>query len=1121
MERALHSVLPPVSASILTYHLVRLLMDYWGLDRVSTLTPHIFAALLAGGMAAVSSCPASFDPLPQDPPQQATNANAVHQQQRPPQSLPSGLSASSVSPHSISSFSARVHSMLLLLVPGMMQLIMFRRRIFSRYASFDEIYDLVLVWTVPYLLHCGILTMTSATLHTPSPPSPYAMSSSTKASMLFPPKGHTTLRGTLLPMTISLAASVAFQQRYLVPLCHSVSYQFNGHDLPPSFVVTLYLTVATLFALFALWTWGRTSSETNELLFGEYHEDVVQLCVSAGGLCLGKAFGLPWNLTPLPILAFLGLSVWVTTRMLRYLCIFLFVVHAAGIVLFSYRFAAIDVAVPLAMPGMPRLGLIRFGMAGVFASVLIGLVAGFAVRPVGGLGATVLKKIDLAGLLAIAYAILLTTMELTLLKRPIPNQELMGKESDVGSEDEDFVYDHGTAVVTSILMIVLSVISQRLRAISYKSMMVTTSIMVGKAIAVLIDVNEVDGKALEEAREEAKSRRLFFRAMVTSLLLLVMLSPHSLIKPIHIKSTARYKRSISNGKPLAEIPAGVYRIILMYSLAILPATLLATIPYVLTPLVKALSAHYGGGAYYSMPPPLSEMVGVALALWGMSTLSMLNHYLPDGGGETWKKSAALTLLMGVGVALSAPTVPEFILGDNDTTTFSNSPYASISSLGTRLMNQRSRTGGWGILFASLATLLAVTGPLELRERRPPSGRKDNYFLLRLMIFSITFGSGVSWFLAIQNMSQEHVLVLIVTVVGCMVVAFFGTVTCVLAYTLELENFDEVDQIARVWVGAFFIFGCITGAPQLILSNVAIHAFGTGGWLTTYLFVSCLVALALSCSLKARKHKNHATRKLGNASCVASWIFATMVLYGQYGVAGLDGSFGVTNFAGIPVSIFGTFLVAPILLALEGEESNEKRGRITRVSGTNAKASVKTMGLTFHRLNPSNRLVPLLMGTVAVFVGATLYTIFLRGSFFFGGARVAKSHVDVFRNVFQNEGDDLSKLAEKAVSHSQALVTSARLAGSGFWTADSLFGPLLHLGGLVTAIPNIYLLLQQQWFGMNIATATITLALPLNLVPVVLCKGIPSLRAVGIIGSLGAIFQLLSMRRSNRRSQMRI
>ena len=123
-----------------------------------------------------------------------------------------------------------------------------------------------------------------------------------------------------------------------------------------------------------MWIWGRTSTVTNELFFGEYHEDIVQLSISLSGMLLGKAFGFPWNLTPLPILAFLGLSVWITTKMMRYLVIFLFVVHAAGVVIFGYRFASINgVQIPLAIRGI-NVGLVRFGMAEVFGSVLIGIV---------------------------------------------------------------------------------------------------------------------------------------------------------------------------------------------------------------------------------------------------------------------------------------------------------------------------------------------------------------------------------------------------------------------------------------------------------------------------------------------------------------------------------------------------------------------------------------------------------------------------------------------------------------------------------------------------------------------------------------------------------------------------
>jgi len=589
------------------------------------------------------------------------------------------------------------------------------------------------------------------------------------------------------------------------------------------------------------------------------------------------------------------------------------------------------------------------------------------------------------------------------------------------------------------------------------------------------------------------------------------------MNPIHIKKNTRYKRNLSDGKPLGTIPARANRTIFIYSLVILPLALLASISLVLTPLVMALSAHYGGGAYYSMAPPVSEMLGFSMTLWGISSLSMLNHYLPDGGAEIWKKASALTLLMGAGVAFSAPTVPEWIVGD-DGFGVSN-PYAAISSLGTRLVTQgRSRIGGWGILSASLATLLAVTGPLELRERRFPSGRKDKQLLLRLMIFSIMFGSGVSWFITMQSMSQESFVVLLVTALSCMVVSFFGTVTCVLGYFLELENFDEVEQMAKVLAGAFAIFGLLAAVPSLLSSSLRAHAFGAGGWFSTYLIVSCCVTSALSWVLRLRSSKNQSTTGLGNFSCVLSYTFAIIALYGRFGVAGLDQAFDITTIFGIPASVFGTILISPMLFALEGEDSHQSRSRVDRINSRNIKTTKQATSVLLKNLNASNRYAPLLICTLLVLYMATLYTIFLRGSFFFGSS-VPKSHVDVFSSIF--EKNSLAAMAEKSISQSQALVVSARLAGSGFWTAGNFIGPLLHICGLAAAVPSAFLLIAQVWSGIVIPKAQVVFALPLNAVPLLLCKGIPSLRVASLVGLIGGVVQLIVLQQRDHRSHMRI
>jgi hypothetical protein len=425
-------------------------------------------------------------------------------------------------------------------------------------------------------------------------------------------------------------------------------------------------------------------------------------------------------------------------------------------------------------------------------------------------------------------------------------------------------------------------------------------VAIGKAVAAYIDMNIVIESNGGDSREYSKV--LLLRSLVAAMLFVIMLAPRVFLRPVHVKTTTgagRYKRALGpSGKPVSDVPTNANRIIFGYALIIVPLTLVASIPIVLEPFAVALSGHYGG-AYYVSPPGPAEILGFAMSLWGLSCLSMVNHYLPDGGGEMWKKLSALTFLMGVGVALSAPTVPDWIGGTRASAV--GNPYATISSVAARLTtNDRSRSGGWGLISASLATLLAVTGPLELQERRDAPGRKDTLVLFRLMVFSLMFGCGVAWFVTMQSMSQEEFLTFFVTATACMAMAFFGTVSAVLGYFLELQNFDEASQVAKVWIGAFPIFGLIAGVSQFATEGS--HPFGMGGWLSTYLALCGGVALAFALVLRYRSTKNASTRGFGNLSCIASWACSVAVLYGHYGVSGLDGGLDRTSVVGIPVRL---------------------------------------------------------------------------------------------------------------------------------------------------------------------------------------------------------------------------
>ena len=799
-----------------------------------------------------------------------------------------------------------------------------------------------------------------------------------------------------------------------------------------------------------------------------------------------------------------------------------------------------DITIQLALPGL-SLTLTRFGILITLASIVVGFLAGLAVRSSGGFGAQLLKRFDVAGQLLVAYSIVLALLECTLLTHPLPAKELAGIELDITEvEDEQMLYDESYAYFTSALIFIIALCMQYNKSISSLSTNVAISSAVAKAATVFIDAHD-ESTSMDDG---ADSITVFFRYLSAALLIVVMFIPRAVLKPVHIKS--RYKRAHpAPGAGIVEsLPRTARPMIILYCFIMLPACLIVSVPTVIMPFIGACSSYYGGG-YYEVSPPLSIILGYILSFWGVASLSMLNHYLPDAGGELFKKFSALTFLMAVGLVFAAPSLPDWMVdgmmmvgagkSPKDLLQKSfNNPYATLSSLGVQLIRgKKSKSGGWGLVSAIFATLLAITGPLELKERKHSTGRKDKYFLFRLMTFSLMFGCGVSWFIVMQSMSQEKFLVLLLTGVASMAVSFFGTVATVLGYFLELDSFDEAMQVSYVWMASFPLFLGICSIPQFLLKG-KIHPFGAGGWASTYLAIYSLTGLAFALGLRSRKAKSKDTRATGNVSCVASFICAIAVLYGRFGVAGLDADFEVATILGIPTSILGTFLAAPILLALEGESSIEGRGnRIKRPSGASHKGKSKLYAfMNIKNLNPTTKFVPPLMGSVVVFLYASLYVILVRGSGLLFFEKIAVSHEEVYKTAAASSEDskrkleDLATLYQKAMVHNKAMYASAKLAGAGFWTSPDIFGPLLHLGGVAACMPSLYLLSRYLWSGgggstNSISAAHVTLALPLNSIPIFLCRGIPSLQAAAWVALVGGLLQLFNMRLLDKQSKMRI
>lgn len=367
-----------------------------------------------------------------------------------------------------------------------------------------------------------------------------------------------------------------------------------------------------------MWMWGRKSSSSStgnsnkeqqpQPLFGEYHEDAIQFMLALAGLALGKAWGLAWNMTPLPILGILGLSLWVTTRMLRYLMIFLFVVHATGVVVFTYRFIGMaNITMALPVPGVD-LTLVRFGMGVTLASILVGLASGLAVRSNGGYLTPFLRKMDLAGLVLTGYTVLLMIFEIALLKRPVPSQELVGVDSASDEEaTEEMLYDPGLALFTSAVLVGISLFMKRVRIMQGRNSAVVISLAVGKAVAIYVDGQETESGM---SQTDPRGTGVLCQALVGALLCAVMFAPRVFLEPVHVKNSIRQRRSL-NGGP--DLPPSAMRTIL-YAFIFLPITLVASIPYALSPLVNVLTDSYRSASFYTVSRPISELVGSSVCL---------------------------------------------------------------------------------------------------------------------------------------------------------------------------------------------------------------------------------------------------------------------------------------------------------------------------------------------------------------------------------------------------------------------------------------------------------------------------------------------------------------------------
>ena len=1110
MESIVHGTMPPVFAALATFSMSNWLEERSGsLEVAAMATPYLFLLFMTMAMLMVGALPSTL-----------SNPNTAIMKIDTVDRKSEHQSHDSMDDCCISPAIAQGHVRLLTYLPGCMQILNSWNRIImsQQHVTYDDVYDLLLTLTIPYLTLIFVVKALHTTNILVSPYGRVLSHPHQEHHRYSPPR---KVRDPMILAAVAFLASWSIQQRYLISMCHSFSYHFVGTQIA-TWQCTLYWSLTTLFLFAVVLIWGRTDPTTNQLLFGEYHEDVVQLMLSAVGLCLGKAFGLPWSMTPLPILGILGFIFWINTRMLRYLSIVLFVIHSIGVVVFTYRYVGIDQTFSLPLPKF-EVSLVRFGMMLTTLTVAIGFITGLAVRSSGGYMASLFKKLDVVGVLSILYTILLMILEITLLKRPVPLKELA--VSDFTAEDADgTLYDVPMVLLTSLVLMLTVLFMKRIRMLHEWSAAVILSLSMGKVIAIYTYTIQSDLGIGNYHIHDIHGTNIVYRALIATILCATMFVPRVFLEPVRLKTFIRGRRassSIAGRASGATIPPHAVRLIGLYAFIFVPTSLIATLPYVVFPFISAVRAQFTQTSYYVSSPPLSELIGSAAALWGLSMVSMLNHFLPDGGAEAWKKLSSLVFLMGLGIYFIAPTI---VLGEGSAM---YNPYAPISSVGRQLIIRwKVRTAGWGIISAALATLLAVSGPLELKERVYPSGRKDKYLLLRTMIFCFLFGGGLSWFIVLQCMSESEWILVILTVLAAMVLAFLGTVATVLGYYLEVQNFDDIDQIAKTWMYGFVVFIPITGIPHLLFSDTP-HWFGPGGWLTPYLGVASLTSFSFTLSLLYRRGKSSQTKGLGNTACVTSWLLSNIILYGRNGIAGLEPSFDVSTFLGIPLSVVGTILLSSILLALDGEStSSSSRGRGGGRATVTASVRIRNTfwRLNLHQLGRNSQWFPMFAGSFTIFMLATNYAIFVRGSGLMSlfDFTVYPSHDATFvSTIYDTEGENdiISTLVRNALAES--LDMSVHLDRTSFWTSPNGLGPALHFLGSLSVIPSFILLLKHYWWNKTNSTYQITAGIPLNAIPIVLCRNIPSLTAAAILTLLCSIMQLIGKKQSEHASRMRI
>jgi hypothetical protein len=157
--------------------------------------------------------------------------------------------------------------------------------------------------------------------------------------------------------------------------------------------------------------------------------------------------------------------------------------------------------------------------------------------------------------------------------------------------------------------------------------------------------------------------------------------------------------------------------------------------------------------------------------------------------------------------------------------------------------------------------------------------------------------------------------------------------------------------------------------------------------------------------------------------------------------------------------------------------------------------------------------------------AVFYVLFFRGC----PLDMNKFHgYEAIISTFQAIGEDTTSSFEEVVStlyshmnHHNLIIVASKLAGSGFWTSEYLYGPFLHLFGVILILPFWIHYAKYTLDGKRQTSSFITLCVSLCAFPLLFCYGIPHLRAASFLGLVVGVVHAMNMNRIQWAERMQI